>query len=143
MNYTATKNEYIISDDKTKIDIDYVHSFLTKSYWSPGVSIDVVKRALKGSICFGVYTGTKQIGYARVITDQATFAWIADVFINENYRHKGLAKWLIETMLAHPALQGLRRILLATKDAHKLYEQCGFIALSNPERFMINTPASV
>ena len=147
MSYTVVKNNYLISTDKSKIDIDYVHRFLTQSYWSPGIHIQVVKKAMEGSLCFGIYErdeqnprAERQVGYARMITDQATFAYLADVFIDEDHRGKGLGKWLIEMILAHPNLQGLRRILLATKDAHKLYEQCGFATISNPERFMIYNP---
>ncbi len=147
MSYTAVKNNYLISTDKSKIDIDYVHGFLSQSYWSPGVPIQVVKKAMKGSLCFGIYDTDKQtlpagrqVGYARMITDKATFAYMADVFIDENYRGKGLGKWLIEMILAHPDVKGLRRILLATKDAHKLYEQCGFTSINNPERYMVYNP---
>jgi N-acetylglutamate synthase-like GNAT family acetyltransferase len=147
MDYTVAKNNYVISTDKSKIDIDYVHQFLSQSYWSPGVPIRVVKKAMKGSLCFGIYDSDKQtfpagrqVGYARLITDKATFAYLADVFIDEDYRGKGLGKWFVETILAHPGLQGLRRILLATKDAHKLYEQCGFTSINNPERYMVYNP---
>ena len=147
MSYTVVKNNYLISTDKSKIDIDYVHGFLTQSYWSPGVPIQVVKKAMEGSLCFGIYDNDlqtlppgRQVGYARMITDKATFGWLADVFIDESYRGRGLGKWLVEMILAHPDLQGLRRILLATKDAHKLYEQCGFSPINNPERFMIYNP---
>ncbi len=137
MEYAVTQNNFTISSDKNKIDIDYVHEFLSHSYWSPGVPMETVKKAMNGSLCFGVYDNGKQIGYARMVTDTATFAYLADVFIDENYRGKGLAKWLVTTILAHPDLQGLRRILLATKDAHALYEQLGFIAINNPERYMV------
>jgi N-acetylglutamate synthase-like GNAT family acetyltransferase len=140
MSYTIEKNNYVISTGKSKIDIDYVHRFLSQSYWSPGVHIQVVKKAMEGSLCFGIYDSDKQIGYARMVTDKATFAYLADVFIDENYRGKGLGKWLVEMILAHPDLQNLRRILLATKDAHKLYEQCGFTSISNPERYMVYNP---
>ena len=147
MSYTVVKNNYMISTDKSKIDIDYVHGFLTQSYWSPGVPFQIVKKAMEGSLCFGVYDNEiqilpagRQVGYARMITDKATFGWLADVFIDEGYRGRGLGKWLVEMILAHPDLQGLRRILLATKDAHKLYEQCGFSPINNPERFMIYNP---
>ena len=141
MDYIATKEEFTISTDKSKIDIDYVHGFLTHSYWSPGIPVETVKRAMENSLCFGVYDNDKQVGYARMITDQATFAYLADVFIDENSRGKGLGKWLIETILAHPGLQGLRRILLATRDAHSLYAQFGFTPFTNPERWMhIHTP---
>ena len=140
MNYIVAKNNYTISTDKSKIDIDYVHGFLSQSYWSGGVQIEIVKKAMQGSLCFGVYDSDKQIGYARMVTDKATFAYLADVFIDENYRGKGLGKWLVEMILAHPELQGLRRILLATKDAHRLYEQCGFTSINNPERYMVYNP---
>lgn len=142
MIYSIEKNNYLISTDKNKIDVDYVHGFLSQSYWSPGVPLKVVKKAMKGSLCFGVYFRNRQIGYARMVTDKATFAYLADVFIDENHRGKGLAKWLVEMILAHPQLQGLRRILLATKDAHKLYEQCGFTSINNPERYMVYNPAA-
>ena len=150
MNYTIEKNNFIISTDKSKIDIDYVHGFLSQSHWSPGVHMQVVKKAMEGSLCFGIYASgqqaqpaCRQVGYARMITDKATFAYLADVFIDENYRGKGLGKWLVEMILAHPDVQGLRRILLATKDAHKLYEQCGFTPINNPEMYMVYNPHKV
>jgi GNAT superfamily N-acetyltransferase len=143
------KNNYTISTDKSKIDIEYVHEFLSQSYWSPGVPIKVVKKAMKGSLCFGIYYRNKQtlptswqVGYARMVTDRATFAYLADVFIDENHRGKGLGKWLVEVILTHPQLQGLKRILLATRDAHKLYEQCGFTSINNPERYMVYNPTA-
>ena len=149
MIYSIEQNNYLISTDKSKIDVDYVHGFLSQSYWSPGVPVKVVKKAMKGSLCFGVYyrgkqdlPASRQVGYARMVTDKATFAYMADVFIDEDHRGKGLAKWLVETILAHPQLQGLRRILLATKDAHKLYEQCGFTSINNPERYMVYNPSA-
>ena len=98
---------------------------------------------MEGSLCFGVYDNNKQVGYARVITDTATFAYLADVFIDENYQGKGLGKWLVKMILKHPDLQGLRRIILTTKDAHKVYEQCGFISITNPERYMVYNPQSI
>jgi len=94
MVYTVTKNNYVITDKKSKIDIDYVHDFLTNSYWSPGVKPQIVKKAMQGSLCFGIYNKDKQIGYARMITDKATFAYLADVFIEEKFRGRGLGKWL-------------------------------------------------
>ena len=139
MEYTITENNFIISTDKSKIDLEFVHGFLSNSYWSPGVPMETVKKAMHGSLCFGVYDD-KQVGYARMVTDTATFAYLADVFIDENYRGKGLGKWLVKTILAHPDLQGLRRIMLATRDAHALYEQVGFIAINNPERYMVYDP---
>src|SRR5688500_12901458 len=111
MNYSVTKNEFIISTDKNKIDFGYVHGFLSQSYWSPGIEMRVVKKHWK-VLCFGVYANNKQVGYARVITDTATFAYLAYVFIDENYRDRGLGKWLVKMILKHPDLQGLRRIIL-------------------------------
>ena len=136
MDYTVRKDGFTISTDKNKIDIDYVHAFLTRSYWSPGIPMETVRRAMENSLCFGIYDNQKQIGYARMITDQATFAYLADVFIDEEFRGKGLGKWLVGAILAHPGLQGLRRTLLATRDAHSLYAQFGFTPFTNPERWM-------
>ena len=140
MDYAVTKDEYIISTDKNKIDTDYVHGFLTQSYWSPGVPRETVKKAMQNSLCFGVYDNGRQIGYARMVTDTATFDYLADVFIVENYRGKGLGKWLVKVILAHPELQGLRRIILATRDAHSLYSQFGFVPFATPERWMVFSP---
>ena len=106
------------------------------SYWAENIPLEVVQRSIDGSLCFGVYQNDKQIGLARVITDEATFAYLCDVFINEVYRGRGLSKWLMETILSYPGLQGLRRFMLATKDAHGLYEQFGFVPLTLPERWM-------
>ena len=143
MAYTAVKNEFSISTDKNKIDVGYVHEFLSHSYWSPGVPIKTVQKAMQGSLCFGVYYNDKQVGYARMVTDKATFAYLADVFIDEKFRGQGLGKWLVRMILAHPELQGLRRIMLATKDAHKLYEQLGFTPINNPERYMVYNPGKM
>jgi N-acetylglutamate synthase-like GNAT family acetyltransferase len=140
MEYTITENNFTISTDKNKIDIDYVHQFLSNSYWSPGLPMETIKRAMQNSLCFGVYENKKQVGYARMITDTATFAYLADVFIDENYRGKGLGKWLVKVILAHPDLQGLRRIILATRDAHSLYAQFGFVPFATPERWMAFAP---
>ena len=140
MNYTITKNEYTISTDKNKIDTRYVYGFLTESYWSPGISFQKVNKGIEGALSFGIYSREQQIGFARMITDQTSFAYLADVFIDDKFRGKGLGKWFVETILAHPGLQGLRRILLATRDAHKLYEQFGFTPLPNPDRFMVYNP---
>src|SRR6266516_6157408 len=115
MNYSAAKNEFTISIEKSKIDIEYVHDFLSGSYWSAGIPVQTVKKAVEGSLCFGVYHNDKQIGFARMITDSATFTYLADVFIDKNYRGKGLSKWLMEVIMAHPDLQRLRRMLLSTR----------------------------
>jgi N-acetylglutamate synthase-like GNAT family acetyltransferase len=128
---------YVISTDKEKLDVAAIHAYLTRSYWSPGIPKAVVERAIEGALCFGVYTEAgQQVGFARAITDRATFAYLADVYVLEEHRGRGLGKWLLEAILAHPALQGLRRILLATRDAHGLYEQFGFKPLVRPESFM-------
>ena len=141
MEPTAAKEDYLISTDKNKIDLEYVHGFLTHSYWTPGIEKDKVKRGIEGSLCFGVYQKEQQVGFARVITDQASFAYLCDVFIDEGHRGKGLGKWMVESILAHPGLQDLRRVMLATRDAHPLYEQCGFTPLNNPDRWMVYSPA--
>jgi GNAT superfamily N-acetyltransferase len=136
MNYSASKNGFIITTDKSKINLEYVHDFLSGSYWSAGIPVQTVKKAVEGSLCFGVYHNDKQIGFARMITDSATFAYLADVFIDQNYRGKGLSKWLMEVIMAHPDLQGLRRIMLATKGAHGLYKKYGFTPITGVERWM-------
>ncbi|MDP4263933.1 MAG: GNAT family N-acetyltransferase [Bacteroidota bacterium] len=133
---TATKGEYTISTDKNEMDIDFIHGFLTNSYWAAGITREIISRSVQGSLCFGVFHTGKQVGFARMVTDGATFAYLADVFIDEKYRGKGLSKWLMEFIMSHPDLQGLRRILLATRDAHGLYAQFGFTPLNNPDRWM-------
>ena len=133
---TIQREEFTISTDKEKLDIYCIHSFLSQTYWAENIPREVVVKSIQGSMCFGVYHQEKQVGFARMITDQATFAYLADVFILPSYRGKGLSKWLVETILSHPELQGLRRIMLATRDAHGLYKQYGFTPLSIPERWM-------
>ena len=128
---------YEISTDKRRLDIDTVFHFLSdESYWAIGIPRDVVARSIENSLCFGVYQGTTQVGFARIVTDKATFALLADVFIVEAHRGKGLSKWLMREVMAHPDLQGLRRLLLLTSDAHSLYAQFGFSAIDNAWRFM-------
>jgi GNAT superfamily N-acetyltransferase len=136
MPVSTNLGEYEISTDQQRIDIAVVHAFLTQSYWSRGIPREVVERAIANSLCFGVYLGAQQVGFARVVTDKATFAYLADVFILESHRGIGLSKWLMEFITGHEALQGLRRFLLATKDAHGLYAQFGFEALANPSLIM-------
>src|SRR5262245_28099723 len=128
--------EFLISVDKTKLDLNVIHRFLDGSYWAKGRSVETIRRSIENSIAFGLYKDEKQIGFARVITDYATFAWIADVFIIEEYRGRGLSKWLMEVIIGHPELQGFRRWVLATKDAHDLYRKFGFVELKKPERWM-------
>ncbi|HUC79873.1 MAG TPA: GNAT family N-acetyltransferase [Flavisolibacter sp.] len=131
-----TKEVFCISTNKARINAAYVHRFLSSSYWAEKIPLEVVKRSIDGSLCFGVYEGEKQVGFARVITDEATFAYLCDVFIDEAYRGKGLSKWLMECLLSYPSLQGLRRFMLATKDAHGLYKQVGFSELTFTDRWM-------
>jgi N-acetylglutamate synthase-like GNAT family acetyltransferase len=133
---TVYKGAYSISTDKERLNIAYIHSFLSHSYWAENIPVETVRKSVDGSLCFGVYEGTQQVGFARVITDGATFGYLADVFIDEAYRGRGLSKWLIATIMAHPDLQGLRRFMLATRDAHGLYAQYGFTAVSNADRLM-------
>jgi GNAT superfamily N-acetyltransferase len=130
-------NGYEISTDPARLDVGVIHGYLREAYWSPGVARDVVERSIAQSLCFGLYAPDgAQAGFARAVTDGATFAWIADVFVLEPHRGRGLSVWLMETLLAHPELQGLRRRVLATNDAHGLYERFGFEPLRTPERWM-------
>lgn len=131
------KKGFLISTDKTLLDVNVIHHFLDKlSYWAQGISQQVVETSIENSLCFGVYQHQKQIGFARVITDHATFAYLCDVFILPDYRKSGLSKWLIQTIRNHPSLQDLRRFNLATADAHGLYEQFGFKQIKNHDRWM-------
>ena len=130
------KDRFYISTKKEKMDIDLIHSFLTRSYWAEGISKEIIRRSIEGALCFGVFENDKQIGFARMITDKATFAYLADVFIIDEYRGLGLSKWLMEVILSYPDLQGLRRMMLATRDAHELYKKFGFTQLNNVDRWM-------
>src|SRR5262245_39192815 len=130
------QGDYTISTDPTLLDIEMIHGFLASSYWATGRSIETIQRSINNSLPFGVYKGRRQIGFARVITDFATLAWIADVFILDEFRGQGLSKWLMEVIITHPELQGFRRWILATKDANGLYEKFGFTGLKRPERWM-------
>ena len=130
-------SEYEISTDAHRLNVGVVHKFLAEdSYWSPGIPRATVERAIQNSLCFGVFPRAKQIGFARVVTDKSTFALLADLFILEAHRGKGLSKWLMRCVVGHEDLQGLRRLLLLTSDAHGLYRQFGFQELGNPSRFM-------
>ena len=134
-----------IATARGRLDVALIHGFLTASYWSPGIPRETVERAIAGSLNFGLYRDAEgssmQIGYARVVTDASTFAYFADVFVLPDYRGIGLATWLMTVALGHPALAGLRRYLLATRDAHEIYARVGFAPLARPERFMeINRP---
>jgi GNAT superfamily N-acetyltransferase len=125
-----------IDTDKTRLDVDVIHGFLRQSYWAEGIPRDVVERSIEHSLCFGVYVDGAQVGFARIISDYATFAYLADVFVLEAFRGQGLSKRLIAAVVGHPRLQGLRRWSLATRDAHALYAQFGFAPIANPARYM-------
>ncbi len=134
---TYSRGQFSISTDPARLDLDAIHAFLSRAYWSPNVPRATVARALANSFVFGMYDGDRQIGLTRVITDRATFAYLADVYILEEYRGQGLAKWLIGTIIAHPELQGLRSWNLLTRDAHGLYAQFDFKPLPTPEQYMV------
>lgn len=135
--YEVRHEDVLISDDRTRLDRALIHRFLSeRSYWAQGVPREIVDRSIDHSLCFGVYRSNGQAGFARVVTDFATFAWLADVFIVEDERGHGLSKKLVAAVLAHPQLQGLRRFLLGTLDAHGLYAQFGFKPIKEVERFM-------
>lgn len=132
------KDGYTISTDNTRLDVTAIHSYLSgEAYWSKGIQRDILETAIQNSLCFGVYQGEVQVGFARVISDFATFAYMCDVFILEPYRGQGLGVWLVACILEHPSLQGLRNILLFTWDAHGLYDRYGFAPPANPERIMV------
>lgn len=131
------KEGFSISTDKTKLDLDGIHSFLsTKAYWCKNIPKEKVQSSIENSLCFGVYDNKKQIGFARIITDCATIAYLGDVYILEEYRSQGLSKWLMETVMNHPNLQGLRRWILLTGDAHGLYRQFGWTDIADPSKWM-------
>jgi GNAT superfamily N-acetyltransferase len=131
-----TRGSLTISTDPERVDRKLVHEILASSYWAEGVPREVVDRSIENSLVFGLYDGPAQIGFARVITDRSTFAYLSDVFVLESRRGNGLGKWLMEVIMSHPDLQGLRRFTLATRDAHGLYRQFGFGPVARPERLM-------
>jgi GNAT superfamily N-acetyltransferase len=130
------RDDFTISTDPSRLDRETIHEFLAGSYWAKAIRREIVDRSIDGALCFGLYANARQIGFARVITDFATFAYLADVFVLESHRGRGLAAWLMESILAHPQLQGLRRWMLVTRDAHPLYRKVGFTALAHPEWVM-------
>jgi GNAT superfamily N-acetyltransferase len=130
------RGDFAISTDRGRLDREAIHAFLSNSYWARGIPREVLDRSIENALCFGVYEGQKLVGFARVITDFSTFAYLADVFVLESHRGRGLSKWLMEVVMGHPELQGLRRWTLATRDAHGLYEQFGFRKLTSPDRLM-------
>jgi GNAT superfamily N-acetyltransferase len=131
------RGQFAISTDRQRLSLDVVHGFLTNCYWAKGIPREVVARSIEHALCFGIYDGSgAQVGFARVISDLATIAYIGDVFVLETHRGLGLGKWLMQCITRHPALQNLRRWILTTRDAHGLYSQVGFAPLKMPERFM-------
>jgi GNAT superfamily N-acetyltransferase len=137
VSFEARRGPYRVTTDPAAFDLDVVHRFLAaSSYWAEGVPRETVARSISNSLCFGVFEWEAQVGFARVVTDRATFAYLADVFVLESHRGRGLSKWLMECVRAHPELQGLRRWMLATRDAHSLYARFGFAPLGDPSRIM-------
>jgi GNAT superfamily N-acetyltransferase len=130
------RENFSISTDKERLNTVYIHQFLSHSYWAEEIPIHIVQRSIDFSMCFGVYDGQRQVGFARVVTDYSTFGYLADVFIDEQYRGQGLSKWLMEVIMGHTELQGFRSWQLATRDAHGLYARHGFKIPENPERIM-------
>jgi GNAT superfamily N-acetyltransferase len=130
------RGDYSISTDPARLDALAIHAYLTSSYWARGIPLTTVEKSLRGSLCFGLYHFGEQVGLARVISDFATYAYLCDVYVLETHRGSGLGKWLMETVVTHPRLQGLRRFTLATRDAHGLYSQFGFRPLAQPDRHM-------
>jgi GNAT superfamily N-acetyltransferase len=131
------RDHFTISTDLDRLDVDAIADMLTRAYWAQGRTREMIQRYLQYSLTFGLYDGSRQIGLARVVSDYTTFAWLCDFFIHEDYRGQGLGKWLMETVHSHPDLQGLRRWMLATRDAHGLYSQFGWVTLDPPERWMM------
>ncbi len=137
MYYEVRRDAYLISTDPSKIDVALVHRYLGESsYWAKNIPEEVVRKSIANSVCFGIYENGQQKGFARVVTDKATFGYVADVFVVEASRGLGLSKWLMDSILAHPELKGFRRWVLATADAHGLYARSGFKPLANPGRWM-------
>jgi len=130
------RGDFEISTDRARLDRTVIHEFLRESYWARGIPREVVDRSIDNALCFGLFEGSRQVGFARVISDFATFAYLSDVFLLPSHRRRGLAAWLMEVVMSHPDLQNLRRWMLATRDAQPLYRKFGFTALANPERIM-------
>ena len=136
-NAEFRRGEFRISTDPARLDLHVIYNFLTNCYWAKGIPREVVARSIEHSLCFGIYDGSgTQVGFARVISDFATVAYLGDVFVLESHRGQGLAKWMMECIMQHPALQGLRRWILLTRDAHGLYKQFEFTPLKSAERYM-------
>jgi N-acetylglutamate synthase-like GNAT family acetyltransferase len=136
MKKSLNLDELFITTDKSKLNLNLIHKFLRTAYWSKGRSAEIINKSIKNSLCFGVYNKNEQLGFARVVTDYSIFAYMADVFILEDYRDMGIGKRLIQTILGYPELKDVKRWMLATTDAHKFYSQFGFKGLEHPEKVM-------
>lgn len=137
MKHEWQQGEFVIRTDPARLDLDVIHNFLAhESYWAQGRTKELIERAIENSLVFGIYKGTQQIGFSRVVTDRATFAWLCDVFVLEPFRGLGLSKWMMEVVTSHPELQSLRRWLLGTRDAQELYRKYGFIELNGETIWM-------
>jgi GNAT superfamily N-acetyltransferase len=134
--FEKTRGQYRMTTARERIDVAATHAFLSRSYWAEGISMELVERSIANSLCFAVFDDERQVAFARVVTDRATFAYLCDVYVLEGYRRRGLGKWLVDEVTTHPDLQGLRRFVLVTKDAHSLYAGNGFQPLGNPTGFM-------
>ena len=131
-----TNGPFLVTADRQRMDLDAVHAFLTRSFWATGIAREVVARSIAHSLCFGLFDRQAQVGFARVVTDSSTYAYLCDVYVLEEYRGRGLGKWMMAFVMNHPELQGLRRFMLATADAHGLYAQFGFKAVARPQNMM-------
>jgi GNAT superfamily N-acetyltransferase len=136
MHRRWTRDAFAVSCDPADQDVDVIHAFLVESYWAKGVPRETVARSIRGSLCFALLDGSRQVGFARVISDRATIAYLADVFVLPEYQRRGFGRWLVECVLGHPELQGIRRWMLGTRDAHGLYRKLGFKPLARPEWLM-------
>ena len=135
---------FLVSTDPARLDAEAIHAFLChRSYWAEGRTLEAVRRSLANSLCYGLYQGDRQIGLARFITDYATYAYVCDVYVEDAFRGQGLGKWLMQCALAHPGLQGLRKISLVTRDAHELYRRFGFTEVEEPTRYMNLRPGNL
>ena len=135
-DFQRERDTFQVSTDPARFDLDAIHAYLTASYWAEGVPRELIARSLDGSLAFGLYDAERQIGLARVITDRATFAYLCDVYVLEAYRGRQLGVWLMECVMAHPDMQGLRRVILATRDAHAFYARFGFTPTAKPQALM-------
>lgn len=130
------RDHLLVTTDPARMDVDAIHAFLARAYWSTGIPRATVESAVRHSLCFGLFDSTAQVGLARLVTDHATFAYLCDVYVLESHRGRGLGQWLIECVMAHPSMSGLRRIMLVTNDAHELYRRFGFVEATDPQKLM-------